>query len=424
MPDPSAIPTGLQNYANNQTATDLTAARISTGRVSAMEKTAGYGLVQGQGRGVRLTDLDGASYIDCRCAGGIFNLGHRPPEIAELIRNAVGDYDLGDWMLLSGIRARAADTIARAAPKGLNHVQFAVTGSEAIEVACKFARGATGRTGIVAMQNAYHGFAGFALAAAPQAMRADYGPLVPGITAVPHGDLDAASAAVGGDTAAVLLEVVQGSGGIILPPDGYLQGLRELCDETGAMLIFDEVQAGMGRTGRLFSFEHWGVTPDMTVIAKALGGAYYPVSACLYNDRVYAYACDNPLSHPSTFSGSEIGCLVAEKAIGMLADPDLLANVTARGAQLASGYATLQKTHPGFVTGFRQIGLFTGIDTPDAKTGTALRHAVVRNGLVAFTAPFRPECLQIWPPLIITEAETDELLQRLGRAVAEADAQF
>lgn len=408
---------------DSDAALELTRGRISTGRVDAMAKTAGFPLVQGNGKGVRLNDLDGTSYIDCRCAGGIFNLGHRPPEIAELIRDAVGNHDLGDWMLLSGVRARAADTIARAAPEGLDHVQFAVTGSEANEVACKFARGVTGRSKIVVMQNAYHGFAGFALAAAPEAMNGAYGPLVPDLVHIPHGDLVAAQAAIDDTTAAVLLEVVQGSGGIILPPDRYLQGLRDLCDQTGALMIADEVQCGMGRTGRLFSFEHWGVTPDMAVIAKALGGAYYPVSVCLYNGRVYAYACENPMVHPSTFSGSELGCLVAERAIGLLSDPALLANVTARGAQLVQGFERLQAAWPGVIEGHRQIGLFTGLDTPDAETGTALRHAAVRHGLVAFTAPFRPRCLQIWPPLIITEEETAELLVRLERAVAEVAAQ-
>ncbi|GGH39980.1 acetylornithine aminotransferase/putrescine aminotransferase [Cribrihabitans marinus] len=407
---------------DNAAAADLTAWRISTGRVSAMAATAGYPLVQGAGSGVRIADLDGNQFIDCRCAGGIFNLGHRPPEIAALIRDAVVNYDLGDWMLLSGVRARAADAIARAAPAGLDHVQFAVTGSEAVEVACKFARGATGRTRIVSMQNAYHGFSGFALGAAPEAMRATYGPTVPDMVQVPHGDLEAARAAVGADTAAVLLEVVQGSGGIILPPDGYMQGLRDLCDATGAMLILDEVQCGMGRTGRLFSFEHWGVVPEMVVIAKALGGAYYPVSACLYGARVYDYACEHPMVHPSTFSGSELGCLVAERAIGMLSDPALLTNVVARGAQLAAGYARIKHTAPDVVTDYRQIGLFTGLDTPDAETGAALRHAAVRNGLVAFTAPFRPRCLQVWPPLIITENETSELIDRLEQAVRDVAA--
>lgn len=405
--------------AGGELALHLTRSRISTGRVAAMQVTAGHPLVQRAGTGAWVGDMAGNRYIDCRCAGGIFNLGHRPAEIADLIRDSVGEVDLGDWMLLSAIRAGAADTIANAAPSGLEHVQFAVTGSEAIEVACKFARGTTGRQGIVAMQNAYHGFSGFALATAPEAMRSDYAPLVPAVTAVPHGDLDAVRAAVNSDTAAVLLEVVQGSAGIILPPDGYLQGLRDLCDETGALLIFDEVQAGMGRTGRLFSFEHWGVVPDMAVIAKALGGAYFPISACLYGERVYRYACDRPMVHPSTFCGAELGCLVAERAITLLSDPALLDNVSARGAQLAAGYGALQGARPGMITDFRQIGLFTGIDTPDDETGKSLRHACVRNGLLAFTAPFRPRCLQVWPALIITEDETAELLDRLERAIGE-----
>ena len=409
----------LLNVSSNEKACALTARRTSTGRVERMKHTAGFGLAQANGRGVYVTDLDGKEYLDCRCAGGIFNLGHRPPETLGLLKEALDHYDLGDWMLLSGIRARASDTLCKYTPAGLDHVQLAVTGSEAIEVACKLGRGTTGRSKIVTMEHAYHGFAGFALAAAPQSMRANYGPLVPEIYSVPHGDLKAAEEAIDDDTAVVLLEVVQGSAGVILPPDGYLSGLRKICDSKGALLVFDEVQAGMGRTGRLFSFEHWGVTPDMLVVAKAIGGACYPVSACFYNERAYRYACDEPLHHPSTFSGSELGCIVAEKSIELLSDTVLLENVQLRGEQLAACYKQLVADYPEFFTGYRHLGLFTGIDARDAATGEALRHACVRNGLIAFTAPYRPQCLQVWPPLIITETETEELTKRLSHAARE-----
>ena len=406
-----------------QVACDLTARHISAGRVKAMRTTAGYGLVQGSASGVTIHDVDGKSFIDCRSAGGVFNLGHRHPQIAEVLVTAARDVDIGDWMLLSAIRARTAEKLARLAPGNLNHVQFAVTGGEAIEAACKFARGTTGRANIVTMDKAYHGFVGFGLAAAPASVNARYAPLTPGVVPIAYGDIDAAARAIDGNTAAVLLEAAQGSAGSLLPPPGYLQALRALCDQHGALLIFDEVQAGMGRTGKLFSFDNWGVVPDMAVVGKALGGGYYPIAACLYNDRVLAFVNEVPLAHPSTFSGSEIGCIVAAKALELLSAPTLLDNVVAMGERLKQGYQSLQSKFPDFVTGSRQLGLFTGIETPSAESGTALRHAAVRHGLLAFTAPFRPGFLVVWPPLIITAAEVDELLQRLGRAVQEASAQ-
>ncbi len=415
---------GIEMLTPSQTACKMTAAHISEGRVKAMQATAGVGLVQGPAHGVTLSDLDGNTYIDCRSAGGVFNLGHTRAEIAEVLAKAVQDTDMGDWMLLSGIRAITAKKLASLAPEGLDHVQFGVTGSEAIEVACKLARGTTGREKLVAMTNAYHGFSGFALATAPEDLIAPYGPLTPGIVAIPHGDLAAAEGIIDEDTAAVLLETVQGSGGVVLPPEGYLAGLRALCDRHGALLIFDEVQAGLGRTGKLFSFEHWGVVPDMVVIGKALGGGYYPISACLYNARVLDFVNVRPLAHPSTFSGSELGCMVAQKALDLLSDPALLANVEAMGSRLSRGYGALQAAYPDFVLGHRQIGLFTGLDTPDAETGKALRHAAVRAGLIAFTAPFQPQVLQIWPPLVITKDEIDELLLRLTHAVREAADSF
>ena len=403
----------------SQAACKLTAAHISEGRVGAMRATAGIGLVQGPARGVEITDLDGNSYIDCRSAGGVFNLGHARSEIAEVLARAAQDTDMGDWMLLSGIRATTAQKLAALAPDGLDHVQFGVTGSEAVEVACKLARGTTGRQTIITMENAYHGFSGFSLATAPAHITAPYGPLTPGIVKVPHGDLEAVQREMGENTAAVLLETVQGSGGVILPPDSYLQGLRALCDQHDVLLICDEVQAGLGRTGKVFSFEHWGVVPDMAVVGKALGGGYYPISACLYNARVLDFVNTHPLAHPSTFSGSEIGCLVAQKAMELLSSPDLLANVVAMGARLAEGYRSLQTDFPDLIQTHRQIGLFTGIDTPSAEIGTMLRHAAVRHGLIAFSAPFRPQFLQVWPPLIITADEIDELLLRLKTALSE-----
>jgi putrescine aminotransferase len=406
----------------SQVACNLTAKHISAGRVKAMQATAGYGLVQGSASGVTINDIDGKSFIDCRCAGGVFNLGHRHPRIADVLATAALDTDMGDWMLLSAIRAQTAEKLAQAAPGNLNHVQFAVTGGEAIEAACKFARGATGRQTIITMDKAYHGFVGFGLAAAPASLNTRYGPLTPGIVPVPYGDLDALARVIDDNTAAVLLEAAQGSAGALLPPPGYLQALRALCDQHGVVLIFDEVQAGMGRTGKLFSFENWGVVPDMAVVGKALGGGYYPIAACLYNDRVLAFVDEVPLAHPSTFSGSEIGCLVAAQALELLSAPALLDNVVAMGERLNRGYQALQRTFPDFVTGSRQLGLFTGIETPSAETGTALRRAAVRHGLLAFTAPFRPGFLVIWPPLIITGPEVDELLQRLGRAVREVVA--
>jgi putrescine aminotransferase len=410
----------LEMLTASQAACRLTEGHISAGRVQAMHATAGFGLVQGSAKGVIIKDLDGNSYIDCRSAGGVFNLGHRNPEIANVLISAIEETDMGDWMLLSGIRANAAQKMAEAAPGELEFVQFTVTGSEAVETACKFARGATGRQKIIAMEQAYHGFSGFPLATAPASLTSFYQPLTPGIVQVPFGDIEAIKDAIDDNTAAVLLETVQGSAGVLLPPDGYLRELRALCDDRDVLLVFDEVQAGMGRTGKLFSFEHWDVIPDMVAVAKALGGGYYPISACIYNHRVADFVNEHPLAHPSTFSGSELGCLVAAKALELLGSRELLDNVEARGKQLADGYGQLQEKYPQVVLGHRQIGLFTGIETPTAETGKALRHAAVRHGLIAFTAPFRPQFLQVWPPLIITRSEVEELLLRLGHAIHEA----
>jgi len=213
---------------------NLAAKNIWAGHVRAMHATAGYGLLEGSASGVTINDVDGTRFIDCPCAGGVFNLGHRHPEVAHMPATATRDTDMGDWMLLSTTRAQTAGKLAQAAPGNLNRVQFAVAGGEAIEAACKFARGTSARPNIVTMDKAYHCFVGFGLAVAPGSINARYGRLTLGIVPVPRGDMDAALQAVDSNMAAVLLETAQGLAGALLPRAGYLRALRSPCDEHGA----------------------------------------------------------------------------------------------------------------------------------------------------------------------------------------------
>jgi len=402
---------------SNEEACQLTSKFMSPNRVESYKGAMGVPLVMGKRNGVRMWDLDGNSYIDCRSAGGIFNFGHRPQFMVDALKQALDETDMGDWMLLSARRAQAAEALAQILPGDLRYTHFAVTGSEAIECACKLARGVTGRKKIIAMDGCYHGFVGFALGMADEEVNHWYAPLVPGVRKIPFGDIKAVEKEVDDDTAAVCLETIQGNTGVTIPPDGYLADVRRICDERGALLIFDEVQAGLGRCGKYFACEHWDVTPDLLVLAKCLGGTVYPVSACCFGERCEKFFEKTPHVHPSTFMGSELGMTVVIETVKKLTEIGFLEHVSAMAERFKPGFEGFCKKYPGILVGFRQKGLFMGLETHSVEQGNKLKHKVIANGILAGTAAFNNSVLQVFPPLIISSDEADEVLAGLDGAL-------
>ena len=402
---------------SNEEACRLTSEFMSPNRVESYKSAIGAPIVMGKSHGVRMWDLDGNSFIDCRSAGGIFNFGHRPQFMVDALKQALDKFDMGDWMLLSAQRAQAAEALAQILPEGLCYTHFAVTGSEAVECACKLARGVTGRKKILAMDGCYHGYLGFSLAMVDEKMSHWYAPLVPGVSKIPFGDIKAVEKEVDDDTAAVILETIQGNSGATIPPDGYLAAVRRICDERGALLIFDEVQAGLGRCGTTFAFEHWGVEPDLLVLAKGLGGGVYPVSACCFGDRCEAFFEKTPHLHVSTFMGSELGMAVVIETVKKLTEPGFLDHVNAMAERFRPGLEALCQKYPEILTGFRQKGLFMGLETLSVEQGNKLKHTAIANGILAATAAFNHAVLQVYPPLIIFPDEVDEVLTGLDTAL-------
>ena len=253
----------------------------------------GLTVVQGHREGVRIRDLDGHEFINCRSSGGVFNFGHRPAFAIDALHRALDEYgDMGDWLLPSTVRARGAGALASILPGDLRYAFFTPGGAEAIEVACKLARGVTGRTEFVAAELGYHGHIGFSLAM--DRFETTTGRLVPGIVKVPFGDADAVDRAVTDQTAAVCMETVPATGGYLVPPDDFWPRVRAICDQRGALLILDEVQAGLGRTGKMWACDHWGVVPDILVTGKCLSGGVYPIAACCFGERVDAFFAEDP----------------------------------------------------------------------------------------------------------------------------------
>ncbi len=402
----------------NEAGLELVARHLSSERAKAFEAL-GLRIVQGRREGVRIWDLDGNCYINCRSSGGVFNFGHRPAFAAEALRRALDEVgDMGDWLVPSAVRARAGAALAKILPGDLHYAFFTPGGGEAVEVACKLARGVTGRPGVVSAEHGFHGQVGFGLAMDEERDTRWFGRLVPGIVKVPFGDIAALRNAVSDETAAVCMETIPATAGYLVPPDDYWPLVRAICEDRGAMLILDEVQCGLGRTGRIWACDRWGVVPDLLVTGKGLSGGVYPISACCFGDGVDSFFARDPFFHPSSFGGSELGAVVVEAVVERLTEPGFLDHVREMGARLEAGLDSLCDRHPALLTGRRGIGLMQAIDTPSAEACYRLMTAAIEHGVLAIWANNRQETLLVMPPLVVSAADIDEIVDRLDRTAA------
>jgi acetylornithine/succinyldiaminopimelate/putrescine aminotransferase len=405
----------------NAEAFELIARHLSPHKAAAF-RGLGIDLVQGKREGVRIWDLEGAGYINCRSSGGVFDFGHHPRFAVEALTAALAEHDMGDWLLPSLRRAEGAAALARLLPEPLRYTFFTASGAEAVEVACKLARSVTGRSELVCAEHGYHGHVGFSLAMDDPPLSDRYRPLTPGIVRVPFGDASALGPAIGPATAAVIMETIPATGGYLIPPQGYFPEIRRRCDENGALLILDEVQAGLGRTGRVWAFEHFGVVPDVLVTGKATSAGVYPIAACCFGDRVEQHFADDPFFHPSSYAGSELGARVIEAVVERFEDPRLLAHVEEMGDRLRAGMEAIVERHPDRLVEVRGLGLMLALETRSDALGFELTRRCFEHGLLAIFAFNRQSTLQVMPPLTIEPGEVDEVLERLGRAVAALTA--
>ncbi|MHB9113819.1 MAG: class-III pyridoxal-phosphate-dependent aminotransferase [Thermoleophilia bacterium] len=396
---------------------ELFARHVSAGKVAFFEQT-GIDFALGRRDGPFLWDVGGSRrLIDCHCNGGVFNLGHRNAEMIAVLREALETLDIGNHHLVSGHRARLAELLARLAPGELPFSVFGVSGGEAVDLAIKVARAFTGRAGIVSARGGYHGHTGLALAAGDEKYRAPFGPLAPGFRQIPFGDASALADALADEVAAVLLETVPATLGMAVADADYFRRVRGLCDESGTLLILDEVQAGLGRTGRLWGIEHYGVAPDILVVGKGLSGGVFPMTAtCLRGELERVFHAD-PFIHISTFGGAEVGCPVATRVLELSSHPAFLRHVHDLADVFASGFDQLRSRHPDVLVGLRQLGLMMGIELVDPALGPALSRTAYDAGLLAIFAYNDPSVVQLLPPLVIDTRLADEILERLDVAL-------
>jgi len=401
-------------------AIDAFSTHVSSGKAAFYERH-GMDFVMGTREGPWLFDLDGDKRLyNLHCNGGVFNLGHRNPELVGVLTAALAESDIGNHHLMSRARAELAAQLARLLPAPLSYTVFGVSGGEAVDLAVKVARAATRRDGIVSARGGYHGHTGLALAAGDERYRAAFGPSAPGFSQVAFGDLQAMDRAVGGDTAAVLLETVPATLGMVVPPPGYLPGVRDLCEARGALLILDEVQAGLGRSGRLWAFEHFGVVPDILVLGKGLSGGLYPITATVLRTDLEAVFQEDPFVHVSTFGGAEPGCRVARRVLEISSSPEFLAHVNALAEAFRSGVSGLLERHRGFLRGLRQLGLLMGLELRDERCGPILTRTAYDQDLLLVYANNDPSVCQLLPPLVMPMDDVPGVLERLDAALGTA----
>ena len=362
-----------------------------------------------RGEGARLWDSDGNEYLDCVGGQGAANLGHGNPAVAEAIAAQARALISCPEMFYNDKRAQLMERLVGLAPAGLTRVYLCNSGTEAVEAAFKFAWAATRRRGIVAAMRGFHGRTMGALSATwEKKYREPFEPLVSGFRHIPYNDLAALEAAVGDQTAAVILEVVQGEGGVRPGAPEFLLGAQRLCRERGALLIVDEVQTGFGRTGAMFACQHYGLQPDLLCLAKSLAGGL-PMGAVLFGERVGLLPAQ---IHGSTFGGNPLACAASLAAMDYL-EAHHLAD---RAAELGAWFlARLRQIQSPLIREVRGLGLMVGIEL--RQKATPYLQALMRQGVLALPAGLT--VLRFLPPLVVTQAQ----LARAADAVEQVLAQ-
>jgi putrescine aminotransferase len=378
--------------------------------------------IEVRAEGSTIVDHTGKRYLDFAGGYGVFTLGHRHPRVIAAVKDQLDRIALSGRTMFNPLMARLAARLAELAPGDLEVAFFANSGTEAVEGALKLARAATKRATIVSTDAAFHGKTFGALSASGRdAFRDPFVPLLADVRRVPFGDAVALAHAVDETVAAVIVEPVQGEGGVNVPPSEYLRAVREICDARGAIFIADEVQTGLGRCGARFACELFGVVPDVMTLAKGLSGGVVPIGAYLTRAAVWdaAYA-KQPLLHTSTFGGNELACAAALAALDVLVDEELAANARERGDQLLAGACATMERYPAVITDVRGLGLLVGVELRHEGYGGTIIPELLKRGVTAAWTLNQQRVIRLEPPLIVTAEEVETALRAFDDAVGVA----
>lgn len=388
-------------------------------------KFTGYSKVEWKAEGAIVKDIDGKEYIDCAGGYGVFSLGHRHPKVVAAVKEQLDLMCLSTKVFINKPMVDLAEKLAAITPGNLKFSFFCNSGAEAVEGAIKLARMASKRTRIISTINSFHGKTYGALSASGREVyKAPFRPLVEGFIQVPFGDADAIEEAIDGNTAAVILEPIQGEGGIIVPPDDYFAKVRKLCTDNEVLLIIDEIQTGLGRTGKMFAIEHYGVEPDIITLAKALGGGVMPIGAFMGTPKVWSSFAPNPLIITSTFGGNPLACTAASTTIDVVLDEHLVEKASEMGRYIMEGLKKIRERYPLIISDVRGKGLMIGAELAKEGLGGLIMPEMARMGMTAVYTLNNPKVIRFEPPLMINKEQVDRVLRIVEDAAQIAQSKY
>ena len=367
-----------------------------------------------RGEGAHVWDVNGKEYIDCMGGYGVALVGHKNQRVNNAITQQINKIITVHSSLYNKTREEFLKTLIGLAPEGLTQVHLNNSGAEAVEAAMKFARKFTGKKGMVAMKGSYHGksFGALSLTFSPK-YRKPFEPLVQKVSFASFGDIESLNQAVDEDTACVILEPIQGESGIVVAPDGFLQKVRELCDRKGIVLIFDEIQAGLGRTGKLWACSHWNTAPDILCLAKGIAGGV-PMGATLVKPEILASMSRG--EHSSTFGGNPISCAAGTAALKALTEDGLIENSEAMGKIFREGLEDLKKRH-SIIREIRGKGLMIGVEIKFEIRD--ILAALMEHGVLMLYSG--RNILRILPPLVISREDIAKVLHILDLVLTKEE---
>jgi len=377
-------------------------------------------------------DTHGNEFIDCLGGFGVYTAGHRNPEIVKAVQAQLNRYALHSQELVDPLRGYLAKLVSMCTPGDLKYAFFCNGGAEAVEMALKLARLASGKHYYISTVNGFHGKSlGAVSATGKGTYRKPYLPIIQGVQHVEFGNADAAEAAiknliaVGETVAGMIVEPIQGEAGIVLPPDGYLKRLREICDQYGVFLIFDEIQTGMGRTGTLWACEGYGVVPDIMTFGKAFGGGVMPITGIIARPHLWTDELkENPwvLGSP-TFGGNPLACAAAIAAIKFTIENDLPEQIKEKGEYFMEKLFDLQKKHPILVD-VRGKGLLIGLEYPTPEMGWAVSKGLFKRGVMTGGTLNNAKVNRLEPPGIISYPTIDIIIEKLDETLVDVAKEF
>ena len=359
-----------------------------------------------KGLGAHVWDINNKEYIDCMGGYGVALVGHRNERVVNAIKSQIDKIITVHSSLYSKTREEFLETLFKISPKGLTQAHLNNSGAEAIEAAIKFARKFTGKKGMVAMNGSYHGksMGALSLTFNPK-YRKSFQPLVEKVSFSSFGDIESLRSTIDDDTAFIILEPIQGESGIHVAPDGFLQDVRKLCDDNEILLIFDEIQSGLGRTGRMWAADHWNTAPDILCIAKGIAGGV-PMGVTMVRPDILN--CISKGEHSSTFGGNPLSCAAGTATIQALTQDNLVQNADAMGKLFRDGLEKLKEKH-NIIREIRGKGLMIGIELK-FEVRDILMEGIEKNLLLLYSGR---NILRLLPPLVITKDDVTKSLETL-----------